>query len=76
MSAILNDLYRGAEVDQARLAQILSLFRMELEPNPRLRPEMAGRPVYLAMAMSLRGRLRLKPQNLILNLPWGEGQTA
>jgi uncharacterized protein DUF6352 len=75
-SAILNDLYRGAEVDQARIARILSLFRMELEPNPRLRPEMSGRPVYLAMAMSERGRLRLKPQNLILNLPWGEGQTA
>ena len=75
-SAILNDLYRGVEIEELRLARILSLFRMELEPNLRLRPEMAGRPVYLAMAMSERGRLRLKPQNLILNLPWGEGQTA
>ena len=73
-SAILNDLYRGASVEEPRLGRILSLFRMELEPHPGLRPDMSGRPVYLAMAMNARGRLTLKPQNLLLNLPWGEGK--
>jgi hypothetical protein len=33
---------------------------------------MAGRPIYLGMAMTESGRLRLKPQNLLLNLPWQE----
>ena len=34
-----------------------------------LRPEVAGKPVYLAMAMDEANRLSLKPQNLLLNLP-------
>ena len=29
----------------------------------------AGRPVWLAMAMDEQNRLRLKPQNLLINLP-------
>jgi uncharacterized protein DUF6352 len=73
-SAILNDLYRGAAVGEPRLARLLSLFRMELAPSVRLLPEMSGRPIYLGMAMTERGRLRLKPQNLVLNLPWAEGE--
>ncbi len=73
-SAILNDLYRGGSVGEARLARLLSLFRMELEASPRLLPEMEGRAIYLGMAMTERGRLRLKPQNLLINLPWREGQ--
>jgi hypothetical protein len=35
---------------------------------------MSGRAIYLGMAMTERGRLRLKPQNLLLNLPWQKGQ--
>jgi hypothetical protein len=73
-SAILNDLYGSAEVGEDRLARILSLFRLEVTPSARLLPEMAGRPIYIGMAMTPRGRLRLKPQNLLLNLPWREGQ--
>jgi hypothetical protein len=34
-----------------------------------MRPAIAGRPVWLAMAMDADGRLKLKPQNLLLNLP-------
>jgi hypothetical protein len=73
-TAILNDLYRGITVGEERLARILSLFRMEVTPTLRLLPEMAGRPIYMGMAMTQRGRLRLKPQNLLLNLPWAGGQ--
>ncbi len=73
-SAILNDLYQGIAVEEKRLARLLSLFRMELEASARLVPAMEGRPIYLGMAMTERGRLRLKPQNLIVNLPWREGQ--
>jgi hypothetical protein len=34
-----------------------------------MRPAIAGRPVYLAMAMNPDNVLKLKPQNLLLNLP-------
>jgi hypothetical protein len=34
-----------------------------------MRPQLAGRPVYLAMAMNADHVMRLKPQNLLLNLP-------
>mgnify|MGYP003700694027 FL=1 len=68
-SAMLNDLYNGADVGEGRLARLLSLFRMDFQDPSVLRPELAGRPVYLAMAMSEKSQLRLKPQNLLVNLP-------
>ena len=39
-----------------------------IDPND-MREQLRGRPVYLAMAMDASNRLRLKPQNLLLNLP-------
>ncbi|WP_431855539.1 DUF6352 family protein [Azospirillum sp.] len=68
-TAILNDLYNGAEVDEDRLARILALFRLEFADPAAMRPDLAGRPVYLAMAMAPDRTLRLKPQNLLVNLP-------
>lgn len=68
-TAILNDLYNGAEVGEDRLARILSLFRLEFADPAAMRPDLAGRPVYLAMAMAPDRVLRLKPQNLLVNLP-------
>ena len=68
-SAILNDLYEGKEVDEARLGRLISLFRLEIEDQTALRPNVAGRPVYLGLAMSEDETLRLKPQNLLVNLP-------
>jgi hypothetical protein len=34
-----------------------------------MRAEMAGKPVYLGMASDGAGVLKLKPQNLLVNLP-------
>src|SRR3546814_14784827 len=68
-NALLNDLYNGIEVGEGRLAQLLSLFRMDFRDSSVMAPEMAGRPVYLAKAMSGSSQLRLKPQNLLVNLP-------
>lgn len=68
-SAALNDLYRGREVSEERMSALLCLFRLEFEEPALMRPELAGRPVYLAMAMDAERRLKLKPQNLLLNLP-------
>ena len=71
-TALLNDLYNGVDVGEARLARLLSLFRLEFaDPNVVL-SNIAGRPVYLAMAMTPDSVLRLKPQNLLVNLPLAE----
>lgn len=68
-SAVLNAAYQGQEVDPAASGRMLCLFRLDfLEPSA-VRPEVAGQPVWLAMAMDAQNRLRLKPQNLLLNLP-------
>ena len=71
-TALLNDLYNGVDVGEGRLARLLSLFRMEFRDSSAVLPRVAGRPVYLAMAMSENGQLRLKPQNLLVNLPLAE----
>jgi hypothetical protein len=68
-SSVLNDLYQGRDVADERMARMLCLFRMEFDQPGVMRPEIAGCPVYLAMAMDGDQRLKLKPQNLLLNLP-------
>lgn len=68
-SGVLNDLYNKAPVEDARMAQLLCLFELRFKHAADMRPALAGRPVYLAMAMDAENRLRLKPQNLLLNLP-------
>ncbi len=68
-SAILNDLYDGKEVDEERLGRLLSLFRLEFADPGVMRSDIAGRPVYLGLAMSAKNLLRFKPQNLLVNLP-------
>jgi hypothetical protein len=73
-SALLNDLYNRADVDNARLERLLCLFQLDFVNPADMRPGIAGRPVYLAMAMDAGHRLRLKPQNLLLNLPLARQQ--
>lgn len=71
-SRLLDDLWHGRDVDEARLARLLSLFRLTFD-DPGLMPRsIAGRPVYLALMMRDDKRLRLKPQNLLVNLPLAE----
>ena len=71
-SAILNDLYAGTEIDEPRMTRLLSLFRLEFKDPAAMRLDIAGRPIYLGMAMTEAGVLRLKPQNLLVNLPLAE----
>jgi hypothetical protein len=68
-SAMLNDLYNRQNVDEARMRRLLCLFRLDFANPADMRPALAGRPVWMAMAMDERNRLRLKPQNLLMNLP-------
>jgi hypothetical protein len=73
-SSLLNDLYNRADVDAERLGRLLCLFQLDFANPADMRPAIAGRPVYLAMAMDAERRLRLKPQNLLLNLPLSRQQ--
>ena len=66
---ILNRLYNGDDVGEERLQRILALYRMDILDQSRVLPDVAGKPVYLAVAMDQNQRVRLKPQNLLVNLP-------
>lgn len=68
-TALLNDLYESVEIDDARMERLLSLFRLEFKDPNLMRADIAGRPVYLALCMTADNRVRLKPQNLLVNLP-------
>lgn len=66
---ILNALYRGETVPLDDAQQLIALFRMEIEDQDRIMETMRGKPVYLALAMTKSGRVKMKPQNLLTNLP-------
>lgn len=73
-SSVLNDLYNRVEVDDERMGRLLCLFRLEFVNPADMRRAIAGAPVYLAMAMDRADRLKLKPQNLLTNLPLSQQQ--
>lgn len=78
-TTLLNDLYEGREVDAQRQQSLISLFRLVFDDPREMRADLRPRegataeerelPIYLGLAMSADGALRLKPQNLLLNLP-------
>ncbi len=68
-SAMLNEIYNGGEAGEERMKRVIGLYRMEFRDPVVLRPEMAGAPVFVGLAMAPDGTLRMKPQNLLLNLP-------
>jgi hypothetical protein len=68
-SAVMNDLFQAKPVDDARLARVVALFRLEFRDPSQMLERVSGRPVYLGVAMSEAGALRLKGQNLLANLP-------
>jgi hypothetical protein len=68
-TAVLNDLWQGGEVEPGRMRQLLALFRLDFAETAVIRPDVAGQPVYLALGMDEHNVVRLKPQNLLTNLP-------
>jgi hypothetical protein len=67
-SAILNELWAGSQVDQGRMRNILALFALDFPDPAAMRRDIAGRTVYLALSAEDEV-VRMKPQNLLLNLP-------
>jgi hypothetical protein len=68
-TSLLNDLYNEVDVDEDRISRMLALFQLEFKDNGAMLSDVAGRPVYMAMSMSPANTLRLKPHNLLFNLP-------
>lgn len=68
-SAVLNALYQGQEPESGAMDRMLCLFSLRFAEASAVRAEVRGKPVWLAMAMDAGKVLRLKPQNLLLNLP-------
>ena len=71
-TAILNELWAGNQVEQGRMRHILALFEMKFADPSIMRRDIAGRPVYLALSADDADVVRMKPQNLFLNLPLHE----
>ena len=72
-SEILNALYKGHDVEHDKLTQVMCLFKLEFIDQSRVISEIRGKPVYLGLAHDADKCLKLKPQNLLINLPLAEG---
>ncbi|GGB42037.1 hypothetical protein GCM10011316_12500 [Roseibium aquae] len=68
-TVILNALYEGKALTEAENLQIISLFRLDFENRSSVQPAQRGKPVWLALSMTKDRKIRMKPQNLLVNLP-------
>lgn len=66
---ILNKLYNKEPVDSDELEKVICLFRLDFIDEAALTQSQAGKTVYMAIAMNDEKQLKLKPQNLLFNLP-------
>lgn len=66
---ILNKLYNKEPVDADELEKIICLFRLDFVDESAVMAAQVGKPVYMAIAMNAEKQLKLKPQNLLFNLP-------
>ena len=62
-------LWNGEEVDEATRARVVGLYRLAFRDPREVLDEAKGEPIYLLMAMTPDGVLRMKPQNLLTGLP-------
>lgn len=68
-TVLLDAVYEGRELTDGQMRRIIGLYRADFEDPAELRPEVRGRPVFLGLAMRPDGGMRMKPQNLLMNLP-------
>jgi hypothetical protein len=68
-TALLNAIYNGEEIDEERRRRLIGLYRAEFLEPQALRHDVRGAPVFLGLATTPGSILRMKPQNLLMNLP-------
>lgn len=66
---VLNKLYNKELVEVDELQKVICLFRLDFIDEAAVAQAQAGKPVYMAIAMNDQQQLKLKPQNLLFNLP-------
>lgn len=66
---VLNALYNGEAESADGGSRMAGLFRMEFLERTDVIEPMRGKPVYLGLSVKPDGTVRLKPQNLLTNLP-------
>jgi hypothetical protein len=69
-TAILNALYNREAVAPEATQRLVSLFRLTFADPADALPDIQGRPVYLGLAVRPDRTLKVKPQNLLVNLPF------
>jgi hypothetical protein len=67
-TAILNELWAGTQIEQGRMRNLLALFEMRFDDPAAMRSDVRGRSVYLGLSCE-EGVVKMKPQNLLTNLP-------
>src|SRR5215471_15036272 len=62
-------LWSGEELDPAAQSRLIGLYRLSVVAPALVLEAASGAPIYLLLAMTPDGLLRMKPQNLITGLP-------
>ena len=62
-------LWRDRSIDETTAGRVVGLFRLTFADAGAVIERMMDEPVYLILAMTPDGELRLKPQNLVTGLP-------
>ena len=62
-------LWHGDEVDDATQGRIVGLYRLALPDADVALASARGEPIYVLLAMTPDGLLRMNPQNLVTGLP-------
>ncbi len=72
-TGLLNKLYEGHELTLEEELNIVGLFKMDILDQQHVVEKVRGRPVWLAICKQPDGKLRMKPQNLLVNMPLQRG---
>jgi hypothetical protein len=70
-TAILNELWAGSQIEEGRMRNVLAILALQFDDPAAMRGDVRGRTVYLALSCE-DGVVRMKPQNLLTNLPLHE----
>ena len=66
---ILNKIYETEDASFEEMNQLIALLRVEIEDLDAVRADLRGVPIYLGLAMNGAKKIKMKPQNILMNLP-------
>ena len=75
-TAIGDALWKGEELEAGVLDRIVGLYRLTLSDPSIALDKARDEPIYLLLAMTADGTVRMKPQNLVTGLPIRQLETA